>query len=215
MPKDLDWSDYERDGELASEPTIEDEDTSQLVSNEDIANAVRAHLKLAKWVQVAVVSGDEPADPGKWAIRTTDIAASGQWYIDGENPDGTPHIDILMEEYSSQIEDTVRTHFAVTSTVTISEPEVPTVTRGTTTDKEADEDVDTPSDDDVVNVQDRMEDVDRQWEGIKGWIHMALENGDPDSCQEALDLVPGLIVNIGNLMTALNRAVERAEEPHN
>lgn len=187
-----------------SDPTLDDEDTSQLVSNEDIANAARAHLKMASWVQVAVVSGDEPADPGKWSIRTTDIAANGQWYVDGQNLDGTPHIDILMEEFASE----GTPSFPYASMVEVK------VSRGTTTDKESDEEVDGPSDDDVVELVNCVKGVDRQWDGVKAFVRSAIQNGDPEFCKEARDLLPGLIVNIGNLMTALNRAVERAEEPH-
>jgi hypothetical protein len=194
--KDLDQSDYEADGErMNAELSLDEEDTSLFVRNADLAKAVRAHLKMAKWVRVKIEDPFEADEAGKWSIRTTDIAARGQWYVDGRNPDGTPHIDIMMEEYSQVPEPTVL-------------PDAQLVRPATEIDWGADD----PSDDDVDNIQNRVADVERQWSGIKTFIHKSLELGDSENCKEARDLIPGLFVNVANLLSALDTAIVRAEQ---
>lgn len=146
----------------------------RMVTNEEIAEAVRALIKAPESVPVKIQNPDHPAEPGKWLAYGVDITATGTWYIDGET-DGRPNIEIHLE---------VMTEFA---------------------------EVEDPSDDAVVNMQDRMEDLDRQWDGIKRFIRLSLENGDPSFAMEARDLVPGLFANAGALLAAINAAIKSAE----
>lgn len=146
-------------------------------SDADIATAVRTLLKLPAWVDVTVT------DEGKWALRTTDTAASGQWFVDGRNPDGSPRIDALLVEFTT--EDSPRF--------------VP---------KTPDDDI---SDDDVVELERRMKAASDSWQRIQSLVDDAMRRGDPDLLRQARDLLPHLGGNLLNLLTAMSLTIEHAE----
>lgn len=188
--KDLDQSDVERDAQRMNDMQDDAEEhygefyppePDDCVSNADIASAVRKHLKMPDWVDVAV------SDDGRWSIRTTDIHSDGEWAVDGQNQDGTGHIDILMEEY----------HTIVDESQTARDPEPDDVTE--------------PDDGPIIQVQDRTEDAGKQWHDIHTLIVRAIDRGDVDSLRSARDGLPYLGASLLHLLTAMNRAIKQAE----
>lgn len=179
------------------------------VSSADIASAVRRHLKMPDWVDVAV------SDDGRWSIRTTDIHSDGEWAVDGQNPDGTGHIDILMEEYHTIVDEsqpakapeppdeTDQRLAAFRAARGAARPETVMIVSGL--------DVDEPDDGPIIQVQDRMEDAGKQWHDIHTLIVRSIDRGDVDSLRAARDAMPHLGASMLHLLTAMNRAIEQAE----
>lgn len=196
--KDLDWSDVENDAQRMMDMqglpkpeltvthgvTVDPEsDRDSGVSDADLAKAVRRQLKMPDWVPVLFSEPDSPSDPGTWVIETTDIEANGQWYVDGQNEDGIPNIDIMLVELTT--EDSPR----------FARPPQP---------------ADEPSDDDVVEIERRMEAASNSWERISSLVEDSIRHGDPDLLRQARDLLPHLGGNLLNLLTAMNAAIEHA-----
>jgi predicted RNA-binding protein with RPS1 domain len=222
---DKDWSDYEADGQRMNDELgleLPQPEPGDLVSNEDIANAVRRHLKMPDWVQVAVVDGDEPADPGKWSIRTTDIAANGEWCVDGRNPDGTANIGIYTDEQkrAAEVNDMLTKGLAKVAEAT--EQHLAEVHGKFSQWLEADVkvtegvevngmEVEEPSDDDLVSITERADAVENSWRRVKTLIQESLRYGDPELMNQAREVIPTLGRDTMNLLDAMNRAIERAE----
>jgi len=68
--KDLDQSSYRADG-----------GSDDCISNADIAQAVRDHLKMSVHIPVQITDSPDHYGVGEWRIGTVDIQADGMWKL--------------------------------------------------------------------------------------------------------------------------------------
>lgn len=187
-----------------------DADDDRGVSNADIANAVRAHLKMASHIPVTITESPEIDFTGKWFIRTADITAEGTWELAGYRAENLPEILISMSEHTThsdapyvyeqdELDARLRAFRAARGAAN---PEVTmTVTE-----------VDEPDDDDVVELENRMRVVKERWHNMQHYFERSMQRGDVDSMRQARDELPQLGQSLLLLLTAMNRAIERGEQ---
>lgn len=68
-----------------------------------------------------------------------------------------------------------------------------------------------PTDDAMADLYGSLQDIDRQWSGIKAFLDEFINRDDAGFLREARDLVPGLVTNVGRLLLAMDDVIRDDE----